>query len=349
MSDAGNYAVVVTNGYGSVTSSPAALTVLSNTFVLPSPGTVVGLGYAVPDGLTNVIAIGAGFGQQLAVRNDGTVFCWGSTFLGSSQQPPPGLSNVIAVSSGGIHSMALKSDGTVVGWGQSATPPAGLFGVIAISSGHDHTVALKADGTAVAWGGVQVGPPLYNSNLVSVAAGVNFSLGLRNDGVVPPSTSTLAGFTGASNVMAIAGGGFNSFPMLRNDGTVSGWNLSVPAGLSNVIAISQGLALKNDGTVVALGGSTVPPGLTNVAAVSGSVGNGLVLTTNPPPPILSGGSGGGNFMLSTPLSVPGYVLETSDNPTGPFSVVDSYTNATATNALTLPASGLKQYYRLRKP
>jgi hypothetical protein len=54
-------------------------------------------------------------------------------------------------------------------------------------------------------------------------------------------------------------------------------------------------------------------------------------------------------MLSTPLSVPGYVLESSENPTGPFTIVDSYTNATSTNALTLPASAPGQYYRLRKP
>lgn len=82
---------------------------------------------------------------------------------------------------------------------------------------------------------------------------------------------------------------------------------------------------------------------------AGSVGNGLVLTTNPPPPILLGAGGGSSFMLSTPLSVPGYVLESSENPTGPFTIVDSYTNATSTNALTLPASAPGQYYRLRKP
>ena len=74
-----------------------------------------------------------------------------------------------------------------------------------------------------------------------------------------------------------------------------------------------------------------------------------MLTTNPPPPNLSSGGGGGSgFMLPAPLSVPGYVLESSDSLAGPFTVVDSYTNATTTNALSLPVSDPKKYYRLRK-
>src|SRR5262249_7601908 len=157
---------------------------------------------------------------------------------------------------------------------------AGLFGVVAIGSAHDHSLALKADGTAVAWlGGV---PPFPNSNIVAVVAGDFFSLGLRNDGTLPSGLSPLIGFPGASNITAIAGGGINSFVMLRNEGTVSGYNVTIPEGLSNVIAVSQGLALKNDGTVVALDGAVTPPGLTNVSQISGTVARGLVLTTNPP-------------------------------------------------------------------
>lgn len=148
--------------------------------------------------------------------------------------------------------------------------------------------------------------------------------------------------------MAIAGSGFQSFVMLGNDGTVTGWNVAVPAGLSNVVAVSAGLALRKDGTVVALGGGTAPPGLTNVSAISGSISDGLVLTTNPPPPILSSAVSPNSFLLSTPLSVPGYVLEAADSPTGPFSPVDSYTNATTTNNLALPLVSPRQYYRLHK-
>jgi alpha-tubulin suppressor-like RCC1 family protein len=348
MSDGGNYAVVVSNGSGSVTSAPAALTVISNAFVLPPPGTVVGLGGpVVPPGLTNAIAIAAGYGQQLAVRGDGTVICWGHTIFGTPQ-PPPDLSNVVAVSSGGIHSIALKRDGTVVGWGHDATPPSGLFGVVGIASGHDHTLALKADGTTVTWGGANITPPPGNANYVAVAAGLSFSAGLRNDGTVPGGILGVFGFNGASNVTALAASGLDGLVMLRNDGTVSGWDVPVPAGLSNVVAVSAGLALRNDGTVVGLG-ATVPAGLTNVTAICGAVGNGLVLTTNPPPPVLAGASAGGGFILSTPVSVPGYVLESSASPSGPYTIVEAYTNAMTSETLSLPASAPKQYYRLRKP
>ena len=51
-------------------------------------------------------------------------------------------------------------------------------------------------------------------------------------------------FNGASNVVGIAASGPAAFVMLHNDGTVQGWNVDVPAGLSNVVAVSAGLALK---------------------------------------------------------------------------------------------------------
>ncbi len=348
--DIGSYTVVITNTIAAVTSGPAILTMISNHSPAVIPGTVVGLGgLAVPAGLTNVIAVDAGFGQQLAVRSDGTVVCWGNNVSGSPQ-PPADLSNVVAVASGGIHSIAVKSDGTVVGWGLKADPPGDLFGVVAIASGHDHSIALKADGTTVSWGGIAVPPPAGNTNFVAIAAGDNFNIGLRNDGTVPADSyiPMYPPFNGASNVMAIAAGtGENTFVTLGTNGEITGWNISVPAGLSNVVAISRGLALKNDGSVVGLE-AVAPPGLTNVIAISGTVGNGLVITTNPPSPTLAATTIGGDFKIYTPVSVPGYVLEASDNFAGPFVQIDAYTNATTTNGLTLPASGSKQYYRLHK-
>jgi len=344
----GAYTVVVTNASGSVTSAPAVLTLIPSPFVSAQRSTVVSLGGpALPDGLNDIVAIASGFGgfgQQLAVRSNGTVVVWGYN-LSPSASPPPDLSNVVTVASGSTHSIALKRDGTVVGWGTKSTPPAGLSGVVAIASGLDHSIALKADGTVVGWGISTPAPPA-GSNLVAVTAASDQDFGLRGDGTVT-TNSQLFGFPGASNIAAIAGGSSGSLVMLRNDGTVSGWRISVPAGLSNVVAVSSGLALRSDGTVVGLDG-TAPAGLTNATAISGGVGRGLVLTTNPPPPILSGSSSASNFLLSTRLSVPGYVLEGSDTPTGPFSVVESYTNATASDDFVLPLNSPKKYYRLRK-
>ncbi|HWH71253.1 MAG TPA: immunoglobulin domain-containing protein, partial [Candidatus Sulfotelmatobacter sp.] len=77
---------------------------------------------------------------------------------------------------------------------------------------------------------------------------------------------------------------------LKADGTVVAWGAfspltSVPAGLSNVIAISAGsshnLALKSDGTVRAWGSSSlqtnVPAGLSNVVAVAAGLNRSLAL------------------------------------------------------------------------
>ena len=207
LSDIGSYSVVVTNAYGAATSTSAVLTmVASPSYNLSPPSTVVSLGGpAVPTNLDDVIAIGAGYGQQLAVRSNGTVVCWGNTIFGSAQ-PPSDLSNVVAVASGGLHSIALRRDGTVVGWGYKGNPPAGLFGVVAIASGHDHSIALKADGTTVTWGGIIKPPPPGNTNFVAIAAGSDFSIGLRNDGTVPP-LGEIFGFPGESNITAIAATG----------------------------------------------------------------------------------------------------------------------------------------------
>jgi len=46
-----------------------------------------------------------------ALKSDGTVATWGACLY-----PPTGLSNVVAIAAGNGHSLALKEDGTVVGW-----------------------------------------------------------------------------------------------------------------------------------------------------------------------------------------------------------------------------------------
>ena len=71
---------------------------------------------------------------------------WGDNYYGQTTIPS-GLTGVIAISAGGGHIVALKDDGTVVAWGDNyygqTTIPSGLTGVIAISAGSSHTVALK--------------------------------------------------------------------------------------------------------------------------------------------------------------------------------------------------------------
>lgn len=95
-----------------------------------------------------------------------------------------------------------------------------------------------------------------------------------------------------SNAVGLAWGAnrmFNLGGRLKAWGDGSLGQTNVPAGLTNVVAISSGayhgLALKNDGTVTAWGFDSFnqtngPPGLTGVVAVAGGVQHSLALQSN---------------------------------------------------------------------
>jgi alpha-tubulin suppressor-like RCC1 family protein len=140
--------------------------------------------------LSEVVAVAAGWGHTMALKEDGTVWAWGSNSSGQLGNPSAGsesgtpvqvvgeggtgtLSGVGAVAGGSVHTVVLKEDGTVWTWGsngygQLGNPGAGIRsdtpvqvlgyegagvieGVIAVA-GSNHTVALKEDGTVWAWG-----------------------------------------------------------------------------------------------------------------------------------------------------------------------------------------------------
>lgn len=171
--------------------------------------------------LTRVTAIGGGSDHALAVREDGTVWAWGSnqnSQLGaktsttcSVYQDPcspipiqvPTLSGVTAVAGGGDFSLALKGDGTVWGWGDNG------YGQLGI-------------GTTTSSGGVATPTRAHLSSVRAIAAGDNHTLALRSDGTV-------------------WGAGSNEWGQLGN-GTFT--NSSTPvrtSGLTGITAIGAGL------------------------------------------------------------------------------------------------------------
>ena len=125
-----------------------------------------------------VPAISLGERHGLIVASDGSLWSWGSDFLGwpvlglgDRAKPSPRLrrigheNNWVSISAGVGHSLAIKSDGTLWTWGESvqeqfARPkPAGT--PVPAAPGNDwkqaaaggiHSVALKKDGTLWAWG-----------------------------------------------------------------------------------------------------------------------------------------------------------------------------------------------------
>jgi alpha-tubulin suppressor-like RCC1 family protein len=225
--------------------------------------------------LSDVQAVAGGWLFSLALKNNGTVWGWGSNAAGqlgdgtiSNQRNTPvqvsDLSDVQAIDAGTVHSLALKNDGTVWAWGRNAEGQLGvgtfdffyttpvqvsnLSDVQAIAAGDRYSLALKNDGTVWAWG----------SN----------DEGQLGDGT-STSSNTPVQVSGLSDVQDIAAGGFHALA-LKNDGTVWGWGRNVEgqlgdgtntqsntpvqvSGLSDVQAVAGGwshsLALKNDGTV----------------------------------------------------------------------------------------------------
>ncbi len=307
---AGGYSVVISNPYGSVTSSAAVFTVYQ---ILP--GTVVAWGNNssgqtnVPVGLSGVTAIAAGFYHTVALKNNGTVVAWGGNGNGQATIPA-GLSGVIAIAAGDVYTVAVKGDGTVTGWGDNGfgqlTIPAGLSGVMAVTAGRGHTVALKNNGTVVAWGRNEWGQasvPAGLSGVIAIAAGDVHTIALKGDGTV--AAWGYNGFgeavvpAGLSGVTAIAAGGYHNV-VLKNNGALVSWGLSsagqttIPAGLSGVTALAGGsehsVALKNDGTVVAWGRNTdgqttIPAGLSGVTAIaSGTLSTVALVVVTPTPP-----------------------------------------------------------------
>ena len=295
---AGNYVVVITNAYGSVTSSVAALAVVVrfaqsiNFASLPAkrlddaPFTLAatsstGLPLNFTSSNPGVATVN---GNTVTIRGTGTAMIMASQ---------PGDATFLPKTVGAA--LRVATLGKVVGWGGNGSSPtavpAGLSNVIAIAVGSGNCMALKSDGSVVCWlnnSTSQSPVPVGLGGVVAIATG-GLSLALRSDGTVMEwdssgvQTSVPVGLT---SVTAIAEGGSHA-AALKSDGTVVTWGsnsygqTNVPAGLSGVTAISAGwyhtMALKSDGTVTAWGASdsvidygqaSVPAALNGVVAVA---------------------------------------------------------------------------------
>ncbi|QQS28707.1 MAG: T9SS type A sorting domain-containing protein [Sphingobacteriales bacterium] len=237
-------------------------------------------------GLSDIIAVSAGGDQleahSMALKNDGTVWAWGSNLYGglgngstiNTNVPVQTLllNNIIAISAGGWHSVALKDDGTVWTWGWNIDGQLGdgtlndrilpgmvngLSDITAISAGTYHVLALKVDGTVWAWGDNISGQIGDGTNIdrtipvqvvgltdvVKIAAGRFFSLAVKSDGTVWAWGENLYGQLG--------------------DGTTTDKTLPVQvvglSGVTSAVAATGAfhcMAVKNDNTVWAWGRNT---------------------------------------------------------------------------------------------
>jgi hypothetical protein len=173
--------------------------------------------------LTGVIAIAAGGDTSLAVKDDGSVWTWGSDLTsigyGNGFFAPvqvAGLAGVTSICLGGsTFAAAVQTDGmpsgTLWAWGNNqsgqlgdgtatnrASPVSVAQDVLVCSGGGEHALALKPDGTVLAWGrnnANQLGdgtsttryrPTAIPSfgDAVAIAAGGTSGMAVKGDGSV---------------------------------------------------------------------------------------------------------------------------------------------------------------------
>ncbi|MEO7297340.1 MAG: immunoglobulin domain-containing protein [Verrucomicrobiota bacterium] len=289
----GDYTVIVSNPATNLTSDVAQI----------SLGNIAGWGWnrleeiEPSPGLTDVSEIFGGNGYSLALRTDGTVSRWGANLFGIADPK----SNVVAMARGNFHALFLHSGGIVSAWGENifgeTSVPANLSNVVGIAAGSVFSLALKQDKTVVAWGDNFAGKatvPVGLSNVIAIVCGSDHALALKSDGKIVAWGYSGSGQTNVpinlSNAVAIASGA-NSSLALKLDGTLQVWGtgLTIPAGISNIVAISaysyaNAVALRSDGTVVAFGSDNgvgqndVPAGVSNVVGISAGWRFNLALT-----------------------------------------------------------------------
>ncbi|NEN83211.1 carboxypeptidase regulatory-like domain-containing protein [Paenibacillus elgii] len=212
----------------------------------------------------NKITKVVGHSFQLALGSDGTVWSWGYNAEGqlgdgtniykSTPTQVVGLHDVISISAGSVHSLALKSDGTVWTWGKNSNGELGdgttvnrftpvqvkeLSDVTAIAGGYEKSKAVRSDGTVWEWGELVDGST-YQTTPKQI-------LGIEN----------VIAIENGSNAAGIKNGSYLSTLALKSDGTVWSWddyrpNPSQISNLNNIVSISNGIALKADGTVLSV-------------------------------------------------------------------------------------------------
>ena len=105
-------------------------------------------------GLSQIVAISAGGWYSLALKDDGTVWAWGSIANGDEDDKTmnevikkpvqiKGLANVVGIANGLWHALALKKDGTVWGWGRN------YFGALGDGTETSRRVPVRAKGCRI--------------------------------------------------------------------------------------------------------------------------------------------------------------------------------------------------------
>ena len=209
-----------------------------------SPVSVVG-------GFTDWVQISVGIAHTVAIRANGTAWCWGdggsgklgdNTLVNKSSPVSVvgGFTDWVQISAGGDtftsrgHTVAIRANGTAWCWGTNTTgelgdttlvsklSPVSVVGGftdwVQISAGAEHTAAIRANGTAWAWG-----------------SGSNGRLG---DGTTTSKLSPVSVVGGFTNWVQISAGREHT-AAIRSNGTAWAWGLNSSGRLGDNTTLSR--------------------------------------------------------------------------------------------------------------
>lgn len=294
MSEAGFYDVVASDSYASVTSSVVTLTVIPLVINAQPTNAVAWIGGNARFSMSAVGAKPLGYQWQF----NGTNIPGANTnslTMTNVQESQFGPYDVIVTNAyTNITSRVVTlSPSQVAVWGGitgESNLIAGLTNIMAIAGGgFGGCEALANSSNILVWPDSYPNPYFQSAtNLVAIAGAGSDSLALRSDGLI----NILIGArpdSRWSNIVAISSYYYGNYAALTANGKVVVCCGTVPAGLSNVVAIAVGqshyLALEADGTVTAWGNNNygqtnVPPGLSNVIAIAAGASHSLALRSD---------------------------------------------------------------------
>lgn len=200
----------------------------------------------VVEGISDVKKVAAGAQYSLALKNDGTVWIWGTIGTDADSYVPrkvEGLTNVTQIEAGYKTAYAITSDGSLWAWGNNSfgqigdgdttitrkTPVKVLSNVKKVVSTEFTTLALKNDGTAWGWGRTSHGSTGYGNAKIGGTV-IENTYSAHKYGTLDD------GYDAQINDIVDIALGFRASLIVRADGTVwgAGTNSSGELGLPSV-------------------------------------------------------------------------------------------------------------------